>query len=158
MWSWFIDGHLLPYSRKEKVHHSYYTQRRIPYPGQTNLVSTDSSGKIAHFDIQEGLGDLKGHILELSQELQPEFGESPIMVFDRESYGNVFFHNLISNHCTFVCWEKNIDQTSLKAQILGNKIANLTLHKLIQVENKNCNTIIFIARIVGNEIEKKINQ
>ncbi|MEA2104817.1 MAG: hypothetical protein U9P79_09300, partial [Candidatus Cloacimonadota bacterium] len=113
MWSWFIDGHLLPYSGKEKVHYSFNTQRRIPYPGQTNLVATDGSGKIVNFEIQEGHGDLKGHIIDLSKKKQSEFGEAPIMVFDREGYGADFFHNLLTNNCSFVCWEKNTDKKKL---------------------------------------------
>ena len=52
-WLWFIDGHLLPYSGKEKVHYSYNTQRRMPMPGRTNLVTCDISGRIVNFDIQE---------------------------------------------------------------------------------------------------------
>jgi len=39
IWLWFTDGHLLPYTGKSKVHHSYNTQRRMPYPGQTNMVT-----------------------------------------------------------------------------------------------------------------------
>jgi len=39
VWSWFIDGHLLPYTGKEKVHYSYNTQRRMPVPGRTNIVT-----------------------------------------------------------------------------------------------------------------------
>lgn len=115
MWSIFIDGHLLPYTGKAKVHYSYYTQRRIPYPGQTNLVSTDSSGKIVSFEIQEGLGDLKGHVLELNQRFQTEMEESPIMVFDREGYGSEFFHNLVIHKCSFVCWDKYLDKKKLDA-------------------------------------------
>ena len=33
VWIWFTDGHLLPYTGKEKVHYSYNTQRRMPVPG-----------------------------------------------------------------------------------------------------------------------------
>jgi len=29
---WFTDGHLLPYTGKEKVHYSYNTQRRRRFP------------------------------------------------------------------------------------------------------------------------------
>ena len=116
MWSLFIDGHLLPYNGKEKVHHAYYTQRRMPFPGQTNIVSTDISGKIAYFEIQEGLGDLRGHILKLSTKLQSELGKSPLMVFDREGYGSKFFNGLVENKCTFVCWDKYINKDEM-AQI-----------------------------------------
>ena len=114
MWSLFIDGHLLPYNGKEKVHHAYYTQRRMPYPGQTNIVSTDITGKIAYFDIQEGLGDLKGHVLELSTYLQSKLGKSPLMIFDREGYGAKFFNGLVENKCPFVCWDKHINRQEME--------------------------------------------
>lgn len=38
-WIWFTDGHLLPYTGKQKVHHSYNTQRQMPVPGRTNMVT-----------------------------------------------------------------------------------------------------------------------
>ena len=37
IWLWFIDGHLLPYIGKEKVHYSYNTQRRMPMLCRTNV-------------------------------------------------------------------------------------------------------------------------
>ncbi|KPA16018.1 transposase, partial [Candidatus Magnetomorum sp. HK-1] len=55
---WFTDGHLLPYSGKEKIHPGYYTQRRMMTPGQTNQVTCDTTGRIVDFEIQEGKGDL----------------------------------------------------------------------------------------------------
>jgi hypothetical protein len=53
-WAWFIDGYLLPYTGKEKVHYSYNTHRRIPMPGRTNLVACDISGRMGDFEIQKG--------------------------------------------------------------------------------------------------------
>lgn len=58
IYTWFIDGHLLPYTGQEKVRYSYNTQRRMPVPGRTNLVTSDNSGRIVSFDIQEGKGDM----------------------------------------------------------------------------------------------------
>ena len=46
IWFWATDGHLLPYTGKEMVHSSYNTQRRMPVPGQTNLVTCDESGRM----------------------------------------------------------------------------------------------------------------
>lgn len=113
VWSLFIDGHLLPYTGKEKVHRAYYTQRRMPYPGQTNMVSADGSGRIVFFDIQEGLGDIRGHIIDMSKKVRLETKESPIIIFDREGYGAKFFYNLIEAQSYFVCWEKNVDTEKL---------------------------------------------
>ena len=56
---WFTDGHLLPYTGQNKVHAAYSTQRRMPMPGQTNLVTCDEQGRVVYFDIQEGHGDLR---------------------------------------------------------------------------------------------------
>jgi len=110
----FTDGHLLPYSGKEKIHPGYYTQRKMMTPGQTNQVTCDITGRIVDFEIQEGKGDLKSHIVELKREWEEELGETPIMVFDREGYGGEFFNNLIDNEIPFVTWEKHIDKKKLK--------------------------------------------
>ncbi|KPA19096.1 transposase [Candidatus Magnetomorum sp. HK-1] len=111
---WFSGGHFLPYSGKEKVHPGYYTQRKMMIPGQTNQVTCDITGRIVDFEIQEGKGDLKSHIVALKQEWEEELGEIPIMVFDREGYGGDFFNNLIDNQIPFVTWEKHIDSKKLK--------------------------------------------
>lgn len=66
-WIWFTDGHFLPYTGKSKVHFSYSTQRRMPMPGQTNMVSCDSDGCIVDFEIQEGKGGLRSKILSLAE-------------------------------------------------------------------------------------------
>jgi len=83
-------------------------------PGQTNMVTCDITGRIVDFEIQEGKGDLKSHIVELKQEWEEELGEIPIMVFDREGYGGEFFNNLIENRIPFVTWEKHIDSKELE--------------------------------------------
>lgn len=114
LYLWFIDGHFLPYTGKAKVHSGYNTQRRMPLPGQTNLVTCDSSGRIVDFDIQEGKGDLRGHIVNIGQKWQEELSDAPIMVFDREGHGAAFFSTLIDNQIPFVTWEKHIDKQKLE--------------------------------------------
>jgi hypothetical protein len=115
MWLWFTDGHLLPYTGKEKVHSGYNTQRRMPVAGRTNLVTCDSSGRIVDFEIQEGKGDLRGYILNLNKRWQDELIEAPVQVFDREGYASEFFHSLLDNQVCFVTWEKYIDTDKLDA-------------------------------------------
>ena len=94
---WFTDGHLLPYTGYQNVHYSYSTQRKMPMPGQTNMVTCDMSGRIVDFQIQEGKGDLKKHIIELKKTWEQELSEIPFMVFDREGYSASFFNMLIEN-------------------------------------------------------------
>jgi hypothetical protein len=115
MWLWFTDGHLLPYTGKEKVHAGYSTQRRMPVAGRTNLVTCDSSGRIVDFEIQEGKGDLRGYILNLNKRWQDELIEAPVHVFDREGYASDFFHSLLENQVCFVTWEKYVDTHKLEA-------------------------------------------
>ena len=115
LWLWFTDGHLLPYTGKEKVHFAYNTQRRMPFPGQTNLVTCDGSGRIVDFEIQEGKGDLRSHIVNLCQKWKGHVSELPIMVFDREGSGNGFFSGLVLDGIPFVTWEKHADSVKLAA-------------------------------------------
>jgi len=110
---WFTDGHLLPYTGKETVHLSYNTQRQMPVPGQTSLVTCDSSGRVVDFDIQEGKGDLRGHIAKLYHKWAKDLPEKPINVFDREGYGAGFFWGLMQEKIPFVTWEKYIDSKEL---------------------------------------------
>ena len=112
---WFADGHLLPYSGKTKVHLAFNTQRKMVMPGQTNMVVCDITGRIVDFQIQEGTGDLKSHIVHLKQKWDEDLTEPPIMVFDREGYGAPFFNNLIQNKIPFVTWEKHVDLKKLNA-------------------------------------------
>jgi hypothetical protein len=115
IWLWFIDGHLLPYTGKAKVHHSYNTQRRMPYPGQTNMVTCDCNGRIIDFEIEEGKGDLRKHIVSLWEKWIDDLPESPVMVFDREGSGVSFFSELVLKGILFVTWEKNVDSKALSA-------------------------------------------
>jgi len=112
-WLWFTDGHLLPYTGKEKVHYSYNTQRRMVYPGQTNFVTCDESGRIVDFEIQEGKGDLRGRIKQLPQGWINEIPSTAVQVFDREGDGVGFFSELVKNNCAFVTWEKHVDTNKL---------------------------------------------
>jgi len=110
---WFTDGHLLPYTGKENVHFSYNTQRQMPVPGRTNLVTCDSDGRVVDFEIQEGKGDLRGHIVKLWHKWAKDLPEKPINVFDREGYGAGFFWGLVQEEIPFVTWEKHIDSKEL---------------------------------------------
>ncbi len=110
----FTDGHHLPYAGQEKVHSGYVTQRKMMMPGQTNMVTCDETGRIVDFDIQEGKGDLKAHIVELKKKWENELTEIPLMVFDREGSGAPFFSTLIKNEIAFVTWEKHVDSKKLK--------------------------------------------
>ncbi|RKX51360.1 MAG: hypothetical protein DRP50_08995 [Thermotoga sp.] len=112
----FTDGHLLPYTGKEKVHCGYNTQRGIPFPGQTNMVTCDATGRIVDFDIQEGTGDLRGHISTLSDRWSDDMSKKVIHVFDREGYGADFFYGLREKGVCFVTWDKYVNHGKL-AQI-----------------------------------------
>jgi hypothetical protein len=113
LWLWFTDGHLLPYSGKQTVHSAYHTQRRMPFPGRTNFVTTDGSGRVVDFTIAEGKGNLREHIVGLAQKWAAELGQAAVAVFDREGHGMEFFYQLIENGVPFVTWEKNVDAKKL---------------------------------------------
>jgi len=78
------------------------------------MVTCDMSGRIVDFQIQEGKGDLKSHIVALKNKWDQELPETPIMVFDREGHGAPFFNTLIENEIPFVTWEKHVDSKKLK--------------------------------------------
>ena len=115
IWLWFIDGHLLPYTGKQKVHFSFNTQRQKPEPGRTNMVTCDGSGRVVDFEIQEGKGDYRGHICNLGEKWKEYIPGGVVKVFDREGHGAEFFFKLVSNKDLFVTWEKNIDSKKLAA-------------------------------------------
>lgn len=114
-WIWATDGHLLPYSGNKKVHSSYSTQRRMPMPGQTNIVTCDNEGRVVDFEIQEGKGDLRARIVELKKKWKDELSSLPMMIFDREGSGAEFFYQLISENIPFCTWKKNVDAEELAA-------------------------------------------
>lgn len=113
VWFWFIDGHLLPYTGKNKVHYAYNTQRRMPVPGRTNMVMTDGSGRIVDFEIQEGKGDIRDYILQTKKKWEDVVTVEPIRVFDREGRGVKFYCDLVQKEIPFVCWETNVDKEKL---------------------------------------------
>jgi hypothetical protein len=115
VWLWFTDGHHLPYTGKRQVHVGYNTQRRMPEPARTNMVTSDSSGRIVDFEIQEGKGDLRSYIVNLGKKWRDDIPHTPVMVFDREGYGAAFFYGLINERIPFVTWEKYIDSQKLEA-------------------------------------------
>lgn len=115
MWLWFCDGHLLPYTGRHQVRHAYNTQRRMPVPGRTNMVTCDVSGRVVDFEIQEGKGDLRAHIVALGKKWAGEVPQKPIMVFDREGSGEDFFASLVKEGIPFVTWEKHADANKLAA-------------------------------------------
>jgi hypothetical protein len=115
LWLWFTDGHLLPYTGKNKVRWAYNTQRRMVFPGQTNLVTCDASGRIVDFEIQEGKGDLRNHIMTLCEKWAADVAECPGMVFDREGNGTGFFWGLVKRGIPFSTWEKDADKNKLAA-------------------------------------------
>ena len=134
---WFTDGHLLPYTGQETVHAGWNTQRRMPMPGQTNMVTCDTKGRIVAFDIQEGHGDLRKRILELGRYAQSQsLGTLPIQVFDREGAGAPFFSQLVQDKTPFITWEKNANQEQLitlqEADFTDSITVNNTPYKLLE--------------------------
>jgi hypothetical protein len=115
LWIWFTDGHLLPYTGKEKVHYSYNTQRRMPVPGRTSQVTCDHTGRIVDFVIDEGKGEMKERILEVIEKWQSEMPIRPISVFDREGYDKEFFSKLVKAKQPFATWDKNVDSERLSS-------------------------------------------
>ena len=112
---WFVDGHLLPYTGKNKVHQAFNTQRSMMVPGRNNIVTCDSSGRVVDFEIQEGKGDIRNYLIKLGEKWKAEVTPGPVMVFDREGYGGNFFHEMNLAEVGFVTWEKNVDTNKLKA-------------------------------------------
>jgi hypothetical protein len=144
LWLWFIDGHLLPYTGKRKLHAGYNTQRRMPEPGRTNLVTSDSSGRIVDFEIQEGKGDLRSYIVLLRKKWQDDLSGTTVMVFDREGYGAAFFHSLVDNQIPFVTWEKHVDTKKLEtveAECFNEKFEfNGKVYRVFEGEKKFTHT------------------
>jgi len=114
-WQWFVDGHLLPYTGKNKVHKAFNTQRGMMVPGRNNIVACDSSGRVVDFEIQEGKGDIRNYLINLGIKWKAEGTMGPVMVFDREGYGGKFFYEMTKAEVGFVTWEKNVDVNKLNA-------------------------------------------
>ncbi|MFO7970712.1 MAG: hypothetical protein R6U40_03065 [Desulfobacterales bacterium] len=115
IWLWFVDGHLLPYTGKNKVHQAFNTQRNMMVPGRNNIVVCDSSGRVIDFEIQEGKGDIRRYLIELGVKWKEEITPGPVMVFDREGYGGDFFYEMTHAGVGFVTWEKNVDTNKLRS-------------------------------------------
>ncbi|MBA7515329.1 hypothetical protein ES705_07368 [subsurface metagenome] len=115
LWFWFIDGHRLSYTGKNRVHHTYNTQRQMPEPGRTNMVVCDLQGNVVDFEIQEGKGDLKSFVVNLDDRWEDDMTEKPIKVFDREGDGIGFFSGMVRKENPFVTWEKHSDSKKLAA-------------------------------------------
>jgi len=115
LWLWFTDNHLLAYSGRERLHKGYSTQRRLMMPGQTNMVTTDQTGRIVDFEIQEGKGDIRQRIFDLANKWGQEVPYGPVMVFDREAYGAEQFSRMDHQGILFVTWEKNTKSHELEA-------------------------------------------
>jgi hypothetical protein len=112
---WFTDGHVLPYSGKQKLRKMFNTKRRLAEPGRTNMITTDFTGRVVEYDIQEGQGNLRARILNLHSQWHERLSAAPIQVFDREGHGNEFYYKLIDVECPFVCWEKNMNKKKIAA-------------------------------------------
>jgi transposase-like protein len=113
IWRIFLDGHLVPYSGKEKVHKAHSTQRDMMMPGQSEFFAHDSSGNIVYFDIQEGKGDIVESLRQVSLRVKPyNGGTPPLVVVDRELWGVEVFLSLKGYR--FVTWEKNCDKAKLR--------------------------------------------
>ena len=113
LWLWFTDGHRLGYTGKQKLHQTYNTQRQMPEPGRTNMVSCDLRGNIADFEIEEGKGDMKTFILNTDEKWAKEIKDKTVKVFDREGDGKKFFSEMVRKKIPFVTWEKHSDTKKL---------------------------------------------
>jgi len=113
--SWlYIDGHFVPYYGKNTVHSGFYTQRGQAMPGQTEMFVHDCRGQIVYFEIQEGKGDLKTMMRQMSEKWQGYIGNTPpLIIADREAWGVEHFLSL--DGYRFVTWEKFSDSKELQA-------------------------------------------
>ena len=112
IWRIFLDGHLVPYSGKEKIHKAHSTQRDLMMPGQTEFFGHDSGGNIVYFDIQEGKGDMVKSLRQISSLISPyNKNTPPLVVVDRELWGVENFLSI--ENLRFVTWEKNCDKAQL---------------------------------------------
>ena len=137
---WFTDGHVIPYSGLQRLRKMFNTKRRLAEPGRSNLVTTDWTGRVVEFQIQEGNGNLRSRILELHNKWGKQFDTTPIHVFDREAHGTEFYYSLVSSQCPFVSWEKNADSKKIQAfeekEFINEFCFNDTIYKYFETEKK----------------------
>lgn len=130
IWRIFLDGHLVGYSGKEKVHKAHSTQRDMMMPGQTEFFAHDSSGNIVYFDIQEGKGNIVESLRQVSLSVKHYNGDTPpLVVVDRELWGVEIFLSL--KDYRFVTWEKNCDKAKLR------KLNDSCFTGQLKLNNKN---------------------
>ena len=103
----YVDGNFKSYTGKERLHNGFSTQRQLAMPGQTTCYFHDATGRIVYFNIEEGHGDLRQNIENISKEFQCQYAEnvSPLIVSDRESWGVDHFLRMADYR--FLTWEKN---------------------------------------------------
>ncbi len=127
IWRIFLDGHLVPYSGKEKIHKAHSTQRSLMMPGQTEFFGHDSSGNIVYFDIQEGKGNMLESLREVSSLINPYNKDlPPLVVVDREIWGVENFLSIKA--LRFVTWEKNCDKAKLAQLDISLFAGNIELN------------------------------
>jgi transposase len=110
----YVDGHFIPYSGKTRIHKGYYTQRRLAMPGQTTIVFHDATGRIVHFRLEEGSGDMRQAIEDLSSDVRIHLGESvsPLVISDRASWDVEHFDRM-SDH-RLLTWEKHTNKEEIE--------------------------------------------
>ena len=111
----YADGHFIPYSGKERLHKGYFTQRRLAMPGQTDFVFHDATGRVVYFQLEEGNGDLRQAIEEISTEVKNHLHEpiSPLVVSDRGSWGVEHFVRMSPHR--LLTWERYTNETEIQA-------------------------------------------
>jgi transposase len=111
----YADGHFIPYSGKERIHQGYCTQRRLTMPGQTAIVFHDATGRVVYFQIEEGNGDLRQAIEDISAAMQAHFAEplSPLIISDRGSWSVEHFDRMASFR--LLTWEKYTHEAEMNA-------------------------------------------
>jgi hypothetical protein len=152
---WYTDGHLLPYTGGHKVHYAYHTQRRMPTPGQTNLVTCDERGRVVCFEIQEGKGDLRARILALGAYARAQaLGLPPVQIFDREGDGLGFFADLVAQQTPFITWEKHADAAHLRALAEHDFTASLSLNGTDYRLLEETRTCVYLPEGGGKDAEQ----
>lgn len=111
----YVDGHFIPYSGKERIHKGYATQRRLAMPGQTTIVFHDATGRIVYFQLEEGNGDLRQAIEDMSAAIcqHGDVPAAPLITSDRGSWSVDHFNRMASYR--LLTWEKYTDEAEMHA-------------------------------------------